>query len=215
MLDLHIHSIYSDGSGTIDDITKRAKEIGLKVIAIVDHSIEHRRGMDENKAKKRQIEIDRARDKYDIEILSGVECGILADGEIQIPDFRFDLIIVSIHDFLHTEEYYYRIRKCIEKFGDRICVMGHLHSDMFNCGRDFSKDAELIDLFVENDIAIEINSLHHAPPLDFLEMCSDRRILYSIGSDAHTLNRVGDVKWCLEVSRKFLKKGKIILDKIQ
>ncbi|WP_456327796.1 PHP domain-containing protein [Archaeoglobus sp.] len=213
-VDLHIHSIYSDGTATIDQIAKRAKERGLKVIAIVDHSLEHRKGITEDKLKRRQMEIERAKDVYGIEILSGIECGILPDGEIALPNFEFDIVIASIHDIMRTEEYYYRIKECLKKNGDRIHVLGHLHSEMFNCGRDFTQDVEIIDLLLEYDVALEINSLHRAPPIDFLDMCSNKPVKYSIGSDAHSVDRVGDVDWCFEMARRFLKKGKFILNHI-
>jgi len=213
MFDLHIHSIYSDGACTVDEIARRAKERGMKVIAIVDHSLEHRRGMDEGKAKKRQSEIEEAKAKYNIEILSGIECGILPEGEIILPNFEFDLVVASIHDLLTVDEYYYRIEMCLKKFGDRVDVIGHLHSEMFGIsGRDYVKDVELIDLLVETDTAIEINTTHMAPPLDFLELCSGRRIKYSIGSDAHTLEKVGNVKWGFEIARRYLKKGVPIIN---
>jgi len=212
MIDLHIHSIYSDGTASIDEIARKAKERGLKVIAIVDHSLEHRKGITEDKLKKRQMDIENAKDKYDMEILSGIECGILPDGGIALPNFKFDIVIASIHDIMFTEEYYWRIKECLKKNCDKIDVLGHLHSEMFNCGRDFSKDAEIIDLLIEYDIALEINSLHRAPPIDFLEMCSNKIVKYSVGSDAHNLDRVGEVRWCFEMAKK-LKRGKFILNK--
>lgn len=39
MIDLHTHSIYSDGTCTPDEIIAKAKEIGLKQLAITDHNI--------------------------------------------------------------------------------------------------------------------------------------------------------------------------------
>jgi putative hydrolase len=216
MFDLHIHSRYSDGGATVDEIARKAKEMGLKVIAIVDHSVEHRLGITEDKAKRRQMEIEEAREKYDIEILSGVECGILPEGEIQLPNFEFDLIIASIHDFLPVQEYYYRIKRCLVKYGDKIHILGHMHSDLFgSAGRDFVQDVEVIDLLVENDVALEINTAHRAPPLDFLEMCTNRRMFYSVGSDAHTLERVGDVKWGFEMAKRYIRKGEPIIKRLQ
>ncbi len=213
MFDLHIHSIYSDGSAKVDEIARRAKEMGLKVIAIVDHSVEHRLGMDESKAKRRQEEIEEAMDRYDIKILSGIECGILPDGEIQLPDFDFDIIIASIHDFLSIDEYYSRITRCLEKFGDVVDVLGHLHSERFgSAGRDYVLDVELIDLMLETDTAVEINTSHMSPPIDFLEMCSGKPLKYSIGSDAHTLDRVGDVRWGFEMAKRYFKRGKPIIN---
>ena len=215
MFDLHIHSTYSDGAATVDEIARKAKEMGLKVIAIVDHSVEHRFGVTEDKVKRRQMEIEEARERYDIEILSGVECGILPGGEIQLPNFDFDLVVASIHDFLPAHEYYNRLKLCLVKYHDKINVLGHIHSDRFGlAGRDLIKDLEIIDLLVETEVALEINTAHRAPPLDFLEMCSGKKLYYSVGSDAHTLDRVGDVKWGMEIAKRYLKNGKTILDKL-
>ncbi len=211
MYDLHIHSTYSDGSASVEQIVKKAKEVGLKAIAIVDHSIEHRYGLDERKAKRRQEEIEKCASKYDIDVLSGIECGIKADGEIILPRFKFDLILASIHDFLYAEEYYHRIIECLKN--NDFDVLAHLHSTMFGSlnGRILEKDLEIVDLLIERDVALEINTAHSAPPSDFLELLSSRRIKYSVGSDSHSLKRIGDVSWGFEMARKYLKNGEFIL----
>ncbi len=122
------------------------------------------------------------------------------------------MVVASIHDFLSVDEYYYRVKRCLERFGDVVDVLGHLHSDRFgSAGRDFVQDVEIIDLLLETDTAIEINTNHMAPPLDFLEMCSGKPLKYSIGSDAHTLEKVGDVKWGFEIARRYLKKGEPVI----
>lgn len=212
MYDLHIHSCYSDGNGDIEKIVRRAKEAGLKAIAIVDHSIEHRLGLTERKAKKRQEEIERVSAKYDIDVLSGIECGIGADGEIALPSFKFDLVLASIHAPVPMEEYYRRIELCLKKHD--FDILAHFHSEVFGCidGRDPNRDAEIIDTLIERDIALEINTAHRAPPEDLLELCSNRRIKYSIGSDSHAINRVGDISWGLEMARKYLKRGVFVLE---
>jgi putative hydrolase len=211
MYDLHIHSCYSDGSGRIEEIIRKAKEAKLKTIAIVDHSIEHKFGLTEAKAKKRQEEIERFSSKYDIEVLSGVECGILADGEIALPDFKFDIVVVSVHIPLSTDEYYRRILKCIKK--NEFDVLGHLHSNLFgSVDEDIGKDMEIIDLLSERDIAVEINTSHDAPPTTFLQLCGDRKLRYSVGSDTHVLSGIGNVRRGFELAKKFLPGGKFILD---
>ena len=35
--DLHVHSLYSDGKYTPDEVCRRAKEAGVEVISITDH----------------------------------------------------------------------------------------------------------------------------------------------------------------------------------
>ena len=37
MIDLHIHTTYSDGTDSVIDVLKKAEKLGLKAIAITDH----------------------------------------------------------------------------------------------------------------------------------------------------------------------------------
>ncbi len=213
MYDLHIHSKYSDGRSGIYEIASKAKEKGLKVIAIVDHSIEHRFGLTEKKAELRQREIEIAKSKYDIEILSGVECGILPNGEIVLPNFKFDFIIASVHEYVTEYEYYRRVLACLEKY--EIDVIGHPFSSMFGFSENVRElDLKLLEKIEENGVAIEINSAHRSPPENFLELCKDWRISYSIGSDAHDVMRVGDVAWCMKIAKKYLRNSKFVLNSL-
>lgn len=209
--DLHIHSNYSDGDGSIELIVRRAKEAKLKAISIVDHSIEHRFGLTERKAKQRQEEIEKVSAKYDIDVLSGIECGIDANGEIDLPTFKFDLVLVSIHIATCMEEYYRRVELCLENYD--FDILSHFHSKIFGSldGRNAERDAEIVDMLIERDIALEINTAHRAPPEDLLAICSNRKLRYSIGSDSHTLSRIADVRWGFEMAKKHLKKGVFIL----
>jgi histidinol phosphatase-like PHP family hydrolase len=213
MYDLHVHSNYSDGRGSIESIVRKAKEVGLKAIAIVDHSIEHRFGLTESKAKRRQEEIDKLSAKYNIEVLSGVECGIGANGEIALPAFKFDLVLASPHTPVCMEEYYRRIELCLKHHNFN--VLSHFHSEIFGSidGRDADRDAEIIDMLMGRDIALELNTTHRAPPEDLLAICSKRRVKYSVGSDSHSLNRIADVKWGFEMAKKYLRKGIFILER--
>lgn len=211
MYDLHIHSCYSDGSAKIEEIIKRASEKGLKAIAIVDHSVEHKFGLTEAKARKRQDEIERFSAKYNITVLSGVECGILADGEIVLPDFKFDLIIASIHNHLSTQEYYHRILECLRK--NEFDVLGHLHSTLFgSVNGDLKMDLGIIDMLEEREIALEINTGHNSPPDDFLQLCRGKKLRYSVGSDTHVLSRIGDVSKGFRTAKKFFPNARFLLD---
>ncbi len=60
--DLHIHSVYSDGSQSIDEIFCEAKKEGMTRIAITDHD-----------ALPPWEEVREARDRYGIDTLTGVE----------------------------------------------------------------------------------------------------------------------------------------------
>lgn len=207
MIDLHIHSNFSDGIASIAEIAKKAKELNLKAIAIVDHSLELNFGLDEKKAELRQIEIEEARDLFGIKIFSGIECGIDYNGEIFLPEHEFDFIVASVHE--NALNYCERILKCIEN--NSVDVIGHLFSDMFEFSRDPRLEEKLIDAMEFHGVALEINSTHQCPPDDFLIKCSERRLKVSIGSDAHWLENVGKVEWCEKKRKKYMRRAELFL----
>ncbi|MEM0215509.1 MAG: PHP domain-containing protein [Archaeoglobaceae archaeon] len=205
MIDLHIHSNFSDGKASVAEIAKKAKELGLKAIAIVDHSIELGFGLDEIKAKRREMEIEDAKAIYGIKIYSGIECGINHSGDIFLPMHDFDFIVASVHE--NAMNYCERIIKCIEN--NSVHVLGHLFSDMFEFSRDPKLEEKLIEALEAYGVALEINSTHKCPPDDFLIKCSERKIKVSIGSDAHRLESVGKVEWSEQKRKKYLSTAKL------
>ncbi|WP_346297648.1 PHP domain-containing protein [Geoglobus acetivorans] len=212
-MDLHIHSMYSDGAASIDEIARKAKERNLKIIAIVDHSVEHPKGLNERKARKRKIEIEQAESKYGIRILDGVECGILEDGKIILPKHDFELVIASVHSIVPQKEMYRRLKRAIEEYDFHI--LGHLHAGIFSLdGRAEEYDLEILDLLEETGKALELNTHHSAPPEETLKLCLSRKITYSFGSDAHTVSRVGDLDHAKRMAKIFLKNGRFILDEM-
>ncbi len=213
MFDLHIHSEYSDGEGSIEEIAKKAKERGLKVIAIADHSVEHPLGLDEGKARKRSRDIEYCQSKYGIRILDAVECGIDAEGRIEKPKHKFELTIASIHETLPKEEYCKRVIKCAKTC--EFDVLGHYRSSIFGTYESEvdEMDMEVIDVLVENDIALELNTAHLSPPTEVVEIANGK-VFYSIGSDSHTLSRVGDVSWAMKVLNEKVKNWKCVLKKL-
>jgi len=84
MYDLHIHSIYSDGTSRIDEIAKYAKRKGLKIIAITDHCSYDSWGnklLDLKTVMERRDIIEDMRN-IDLMILNGLEADILANGRV-------------------------------------------------------------------------------------------------------------------------------------
>ena len=75
MIDLHLHSTYSDGTHTPEELVKMARATGLKVISITDHDTVDGTG-----------EAIAAGAKHGVRIVSGVELSVFLD------DFNFHLL---------------------------------------------------------------------------------------------------------------------------
>ncbi|MCS7121392.1 MAG: PHP domain-containing protein [Archaeoglobaceae archaeon] len=210
MIDLHIHSNYSDGESSVYEIAKRAKALNIKSLAIVDHSIEYSRGLNEKKAAMRLKEIDAAASTFDLKIYSGIECSIDVDGKILLPKFEFDFVVASVHECISSLDFYTRVLKCLENC--EFQVLGHLFSDFFCFNEKIEElDLKLLELMREKDVAVEINSRHKCPDENFLIMADSFKIRYSIGSDAHSFLEVGKVGWSLEKAKRYMKQSKMFI----
>lgn len=105
--DLHVHSNWSDGQMSIEEIATAAEKLGYEYIVVSDHTvglgIAH--GLDEKRLAERQLEIDAVQKNHPkIRILSAVEVNIKADGNLDINNemlARLDIVIASVHTSFH------------------------------------------------------------------------------------------------------------------
>jgi len=96
-IDLHIHTVYSDGTYTPGEVVKKAKEIGLVAISITDHdSVE---GVEEALQAGRE---------FGVEVVPGVEMSSDVDhDEIHILGYYLDF---KKKEFLSKLDYFQKIR---------------------------------------------------------------------------------------------------------
>lgn len=100
--DYHTHTPYSHGKGTVDENVARAKEIGLKQIAISDHGFSHIAfGLRRSKANAYERDCIEAQKKYGIDVLVGIESNIRGeDGKADLTEKdyeRFDVYLCGNH----------------------------------------------------------------------------------------------------------------------
>ena len=107
--DYHVHSRYSDG-GDMEAMVKTAVDIGLSGIGFADHCLfshpqkEARVSypMDLDRLEERRADIERLRNRHDIEIFEGMEIDYYPDDERNIERFiaenDFDYVIGSVHE---------------------------------------------------------------------------------------------------------------------
>ncbi len=102
--DLHMHSVWSDGRDTIEEMVLTCRSLGYEYIAITDHSPSSAssRNLMVDDVSRQADEIAQLRDRYpDIAILHGCESDILPDGRLDFADHvleRFDIVLASLHE---------------------------------------------------------------------------------------------------------------------
>ena len=101
--DLHMHTTASDGQNSIDEMAAAAKKLGLKYIAITDHSkrVSMANGLDDDRLLAQWDDVDKANDSIKgITILKGIEVDILEKGGLDISDAvleQADWVTASVH----------------------------------------------------------------------------------------------------------------------
>jgi len=102
--DLHMHSTYSDGRDTMDDMVQASGALGYEYIAITDHSERSAasRSVTAAQLARQREEIAALRERHpQITILHGIEVDIMPDGSLDFDDTLLeglDIVLASLHD---------------------------------------------------------------------------------------------------------------------
>ncbi|MDL1971074.1 MAG: DNA polymerase/3'-5' exonuclease PolX [Candidatus Desulfofervidaceae bacterium] len=218
--DLHVHSKYSDGAGTIAAIAEKAKKIGLEWVAICDHSrsLKVAGGLSIEDLKRKRQEIDAFnRTHADIKLLCGTEVDILNDGSLDYPDEvlkLMDFVVAAIHTGFKQSEATLtnRIIKAMEN--------PYVHSIAHPTGRIIGEretyPLNLDEIFVKasaTGTCLEINAYYKRLDLnDTLSQAAKKHgIKFTIGTDAHILDQMEFLRLGVFVARRgWLEKGDVI-----
>lgn len=101
--DLHVHSNWSDGVASIEEMAEAAQARGYAYLALTDHSrrVTVAHGLTPERLMRQIDEIDDLNSELrGFKILKGVEVDILADGSLDLPDKileRLDIVVASVH----------------------------------------------------------------------------------------------------------------------
>ena len=206
----HVHSTYSDGVGTLEEMIHSAEELGYEYVGISDHSktAVYANGLTEERVKKQHEEIDRLQKKYKIRIFKGTESDILLDGSLDYSDRvlkSFDFVVGSIHSRFNMpeREMTKRIVRAMEH--PAMTIWGHPTGRLLLGRAGYSVDYEAIfQAAAKHGVAVELNANPHRLDLDW-RVCREaksRGIRLSINPDAHSVEGLGDVVYGVGIARK-------------
>ncbi len=129
--DLHMHSTWTDGEASIEEMAAAAKRRGLKYIAITDHSkrVTMVGGLDARRLRQQWAEIDNLNQRLSgITVLKGIEVDILERGGLDLPDdvlAEADWVVASVH-YGHQQSREQITRRVIEALANpHVAALAH------------------------------------------------------------------------------------------
>ena len=191
--DLHIHTNYSDGESSVEEIAQKAVTLGLKTIAFADHfwpSIGSRKS-GKNIIEQRRHEIEDAKLNFpDLTILDCAEVDIQSNGELAPVAGgldQFDLIIGSFHHFTDSTRWASALSKAVRK--KQFQILGHWDGYLSSYREE---DGEIAArALAEAGIVVELNGRYRIEITDFFETAKNAGCQFSLGSDSHHVSTVG------------------------
>ncbi len=208
---LHLHTNYSDGVNSLEELIAAAIEEGYHYIGVTDHSqtAVYARGLTREMVFRQWEEIDRLNEKYsNFKIFKGIEADILPNGELDYdPDFlkNFDFVIGSIHSQFRMgkEEMTKRILKAMEN--PALTILGHPTGRILleRSGYDLDLDA-IITKAAEKEVILEFNANPYRLDLDWrwCRRAKEQGVLIAINPDAHSIGELNFARSGLLVARK-------------
>ncbi len=207
----HIHTIYSDGANSIEEMAKGAIELGFEYIGICDHSKSayYANGLSEERIQKQHDEIDRLNEALaPFKILKGIEADILPDGRIDYADdvlMSFDFVIASVHSSFNLSEQEMTDRICRALSHPLVNVLGHPTGRLLLGREPYAIDMDkVLEVAARFNKVIEINANPFRLDMDWRVGIKASRmgIKTAINPDAHHLDGLKDYEYGLAIARK-------------
>jgi histidinol phosphatase-like PHP family hydrolase len=196
--DLQMHSQYSDGSNTLDEIIAGAIDRGWRYCAVTDHSygLPIAGGVPMSKLKQQHREIDRLNKKYQgrFRLLKGIEANILADGRVDMTakELRtLEIVVASPHSKLRSsDDQTARMLAAVTTPG--VHILGHPRGRMFGSRPGVNADwDQVFAVAARAGVAIEIDGDPSRQDIDYslARRAIKSGCLFAADSDAHAVSQ--------------------------
>jgi DNA polymerase (family 10) len=192
--DLHVHTEWTDGGNTIEEMAQAAKKRGYKYIAICDHSptVGITNGLTEERLLKQIKEIEKQNRKLkDFKILSGIEVDIRSNSQLDLEDDilkKLDVAVAAVHTKFTQpkDEMTKRIIKAIEN--PNVDIIAHPTGRLIGKREPYQVDMDkIMDACKANGKVLELNAYPERLDLSDINCrkAKEKGVKIAISTDAH------------------------------
>ena len=207
--DLQMHTQWSDGSASIEEMAEAAAARGYEYIAIIDHSkgLKIAGGINEEQLQQQAAEIASVNEasktaSRGVSVLQSVELNLDPPGEGDMDEMalsKLDLVLGCFHSALRrkedqTEWYLAALRN------PTIQILGHPRGRIYNYRVGLKADwPRVFDLAAELDKAVEIDAYPDRQDLsnDLVKLARKAGCRISLGTDSHGPSQLAFIEFGL------------------
>jgi DNA polymerase (family 10) len=209
--DLHVHSDWSDGGGTIEEMARAAIALGREYIALTDHSksLGVARGLTDERVREQRGVIDALNQRLaPFRIVPGTEMDIKRNGDLDYDTGTlavFEYVSASIHSAMNQDKdaMTARIQKAITS--PWVTTLNHPHGRLVGSREPYAVDMDaVIRTAVEHGVALELNSQPERMDLDG-ESARRARLAgatFTSSSDSHATRQLDMLHFGIGTARR-------------
>lgn len=219
--DLHMHTNYSDGVDTAEEMVAAARQRGYEYISLTDHSVSLKiaGGLDKTAVRKKKRHVERLNAKLkNFRVLLGSEVEIDSEGRIDYDAgilAGFDIVIAAIHTgFKQSKKQLTKriINACRNKY---VHVIAHPTGRLWPARGAYELDfKEIFKAASDTNTALEINA--HPYRLDLSDQnarwAGENGVKLVINTDSHNTSHLEYMKFGIGVARRAWLEKKDILN---
>ncbi|HHX40598.1 MAG TPA: DNA polymerase/3'-5' exonuclease PolX [Armatimonadetes bacterium] len=209
--DLHLHSNWSDGRDSLEQMVEAARARGYEYVVISDHSVSMGfvHGLTLERIQEQRERIAELNERYpDIRILQGTEVNIRADGSLDYEDevlAEFDVVTASVHSGMgmDRERMTRRILRAVRN--PHVDILGHPTGRILGRRDPYDVDLQaVIRAAAESGTALEINAQPDRLDLKDTDarLVAEAGAMVAINSDAHSVEQLGLMEYGISTARR-------------
>ncbi len=209
--DLQMHSTWSDGRASVEEMARACVERGYEYLALTDHSqaMAMVRGLTPARAREQWAEIDEVRDLVpEIAILKSAEVDILKDGALDLPDEileELDMVLVSVHSFMDQDKKTMTDRVLRAIRHPEVDILAHPTGRLINKRESFELDVDaVLEAAAELDVAVEVNANPNRLDLNdaHVRRAKELGVKVVISTDAHSPSGLDNMRYGVDQARR-------------
>lgn len=219
--DLQMHSTWSDGRNTIEEMLEGCVAKGYEYFAMTDHSkaLAMTGGLDAHRIRQQWVEIEEVQARHpEIRILCGQEIDILADGSLDQEDEileELDLVVISVHSGFNLPATDQTRRICRALEHPEVDVLAHPTGRLINKRPPIELAVdEVLHCAKENGVVVELNA--HPDRLDLrddhLMLARELGLKIAISTDSHRVQHLDLMRYGVEQARRAWLEPKDVLN---
>ncbi|MDP8972624.1 MAG: DNA polymerase/3'-5' exonuclease PolX [Actinomycetota bacterium] len=209
--DLHVHTNYSDGRGTIETMAEAAIALGYEYLVFCDHSqsLKVANGLSPARLEEKLEAVRAADEKYDeIHLLCGSEVDILKDGSLDYEDAllaELDFVVASIHTSFNVGEEAMTERIVRAMNNPYVRTIAHPTGRILNRREPYAVDvSRLIREARATNTALELNAYPDRLDLSvpYVREAVEAGVSITIDTDAHDETALSFAKFGVAQARR-------------